>query len=96
MVYVCVDAAMVAYETVYNIVQGKNQCATPRALQPHKELKKRAGQATPPFTFPFKATTFDCPLYIGNLRRNIRCNHGGEGKDFCFFQQPLNGRRVQF
>ena len=44
-------------------------------------MKKRAGQATPAFTFPFKATTCDCRLYIGNLR-HIR--QGLKGMIFFF------------
>ena len=69
---------MTRYTTISN---GNNQCARPRALKPHKEMKKQAGQATPAFTFPFKATTCDCRLYIGNLRHIC---HGGKGNDFLF------------
>ena len=82
MAYVCVVAALVTYETVNNIVHGKNQCLRPRTLKPHKKIKMQAGQATPTSTFALKATTFDCGLYISNLRCNVRCNHGGQGNAF--------------
>ena len=63
---------------------GKNQCARPRALKPDKKMKQGAGNATSAFTIPFKATTSDGGLYIRNLRRNVCCNHGGQGTVFLF------------
>ena len=35
-------------------------------------------------SFPFKATTCDCRLCIGNLRCIVRYNHGRQGNDFLF------------
>ena len=83
MVYVCVDAALVTYETVHNIVQQKQSVRESSHTEtPKKEMKKRGGHATQAFTIPFKATMCDCRLYIGNLRRNVCCNHSEQENDF--------------
>ena len=73
-VYVCVDIVLVTYNTALKIVQPAQSVREASRSQTTRENEK-AGQATLVFTFPFKATTSDCRLYIGNLchiRQGIR------------------------
>ena len=67
---------------VHNIVERKQSVPDTSRTQTTQAIEKACKSGHASFRFPLKTATGGCRLYIRNLRRNVSCNHGGQGNVF--------------